>query len=88
MPDESDRPAEVDQFLEVDLADLADALYHALSFDQQGKPRAWQQRIDALTTAEWQARHLLTSQFVVLRRARGVRLMGGPSAPAKAPRGS
>ncbi len=57
-----------EQLAEVDLLDLADALYSALCFDQDGRPRAWQDRVNALATAEWQARFLRDSRFVVLRR--------------------
>ena len=63
-------PDDLEPLSEVELADLAEALYHALSFDRDGKPRQWRDRIDALATAEWQARFLCESRFVVLRRPR------------------
>ena len=60
--------SEPEALVEVDLADLCDALYSALCFDEDGKPRHWEARIDALATAEWQARFLRESRFVLLRR--------------------
>jgi hypothetical protein len=62
---------------EVELAELADALYSALCFDEKGKQRTWRERVDALATAEWQARFLRDSCFVVLRRSSARRVGSG-----------
>jgi hypothetical protein len=61
--------ANPDELGEIELAELADALYSALCFDEKGKQRSWQEKVDALATAEWQARFLRDSRFVVLRRS-------------------
>jgi hypothetical protein len=61
-------PDEPEPLTVAEMADVISSLHYALRFDERGKPRGVKMRVDDLATAEWLARHLRMSRYVVMRR--------------------